>query len=312
MEVVVKNLVKHFGKTRAVDDLSFSFASGNIFGFVGPNGAGKTTTIKILATMLDASGGDAFIDGHSVTEYPEKVRKRLGYMPDGLPAHADMTVHDYIDFYARAAGISFKKRKSVVDGVEEFTNLLGIKEKFLKSLSKGMKQRVSLARALVHDPAVLILDEPANGLDPRARIELRELLKILASQGKAILISSHILSELSEICHGAVIVEQGRLLQAGSIDDLKNGSSRSGGHAITIRLVDDQYEKLNKLLLQQAGVEKTVVNPNNVQIEFVGTDKHAAELLKTIMAAELPIAEFRHEATDLEDIFMNLTKGGVQ
>ncbi len=312
MEVVVKNLVKHFGKTTAVDDLSFSFASGNVFGFVGPNGAGKTTTIKILSTMLEPTSGDAFIDGHSVVEYPERARRRLGYMPDSLPAHSDMTVHDYIDFYARAAGINHKNRSSVVDGVEEFTNLLGIKQKFLKSLSKGMKQRVSLARALVHDPAVLILDEPAAGLDPRARIELRELLKILAGQGKAILISSHILSELSEICHGAVIVEQGRLLHAGSIEEIKSGSTGSTGHAVTVRMASNENEKLHKFVLQQPFIDKAIINPNNVQFEFNGTDRNAADLLKAMFESGMDICEFRHEKTDLEDIFMNLTRGGVQ
>ena len=314
MEVVVKNLVKNYGSTKAVDDISFSFSSGNVFGFVGPNGAGKTTTIRILATLLEPTDGDAYIDGHSVIQDPEKVRSRLGYMPDSLPTHADMTVHDYVDFYARAAGIDRRKRNSVVEGVEEFTNLMGIRSKFLKSLSKGMKQRVSLARALVHDPAVLILDEPAAGLDPRARVELRELLKVLADQGKAILISSHILTELSEICHGAVIVEQGRLLHAGSIEELQNGNGKDAknGHAITIRAVNTEIESLYKFLVQQPLVEKAVANPNNVQIEFTGSDNEAAGLLQTMISGGISIVEFRHEKTDLEDIFMNLTKGGVQ
>ncbi len=313
MEVQVKNLVKDFGKTRAVDDLTFSFSSGNVFGFVGPNGAGKTTTIRILATLLEPSEGDAFIDGYSVVQDPEKVRTRLGYMPDTLPTHADMTVRDYVDFYARASGVSPKRRKAVVEGVEAFTNLTGIRQKFLKDLSKGMKQRVSLARSLVHDPAVLILDEPAAGLDPRARIELRELLKVLAEQGKAILISSHILSELSEICHGAVIIEQGRLLHAGNIEELQQGlSAQKKGHAVTIRTQDNQHEALHKFLIQQPKVEEALLNPNNVQIQFSGTNSDAADLIKRLVAAEIPIIEFRHEKTSLEDIFMKITKGGVQ
>ena len=313
MEVVVKNLVKHFGSTQAVDDLSFSFSGGNVFGFVGPNGAGKTTTIRILATLLEPSAGDAYIEGYSVIEDPEKVRTRLGYMPDTLPTHSDMTVRDYVDFYARASGVSAKRRNVVVEGVEEFTRLTGIRQKFLKDLSKGMKQRVSLARALVHDPAVLILDEPAAGLDPRARIELRELLKALAEQGKAILISSHILSELAEICDGAVIIEQGKLLRAGGIAELQQtvaGSEK--GRVITIRSEDGARETLYKFLIQQPMVEEAVVNADDVQIEFSGNDTEVAALLRKSIEDGLPIVDFHQERTNLEDVFMKITRGGVQ
>ncbi|MCP4712424.1 MAG: ABC transporter ATP-binding protein, partial [Planctomycetes bacterium] len=247
MQINVINLKKYFGSTKAVDDISFSFGSGQIFGFVGPNGAGKTTAIRIMATLLDPMDGDVLVDGTSVVEEPEKARHLLGYMPDSLPTHSDMTVHDYLDFFARAYGINSKRRHSVVEGVEHFANLMGIREKFLKALSKGMKQRVSLARSLVHNPSVLIMDEPASGLDPRARVELRELLKILADQGKAILISSHILTELAEICHGAVIIEQGKILQAGSIDDLNQLTEQR--RIITVRPID-RLDELYKELLQ--------------------------------------------------------------
>ena len=197
MDVKIVNLKRYFGKTRAVNDISFEFTAGNIFGFVGPNGAGKTTAMRILATLDDPTDGNVYINGVSLVDDPERGRRYVGFMPDTLPAHRDMTVHEYLDFFARAYDLRGAKRLAVVDSVEEFTNLKGIREKFLRALSKGMKQRVSLARALVHDPPVLILDEPAAGLDPRARVELRELLKVLADQGKAILISSHILTELS-------------------------------------------------------------------------------------------------------------------
>ena len=209
MDVRVNNLKRYFGGTKAVDGVSFSFSSGHIVGFVGPNGAGKTTTMRILATLDEPTEGDATIDGVSVVDEPEKARRLVGFMPDTLPTHRDMTVHEYLDFFARAYGLRGANRNALVERVEEFTNLTGINRKFLRDLSKGMKQRVSLARSLVHDPPVLVLDEPANALDPRARIELRELLKILADQGKAILVSSHILTELAEMCNGVVIVEQG-------------------------------------------------------------------------------------------------------
>jgi ABC-2 type transport system ATP-binding protein len=183
MQVRVVNLKKHFGRTRAVDDINFSFASGQVFGFIGPNGAGKTTTIRILATLLEPTGGNAFVDGVSVVEDPEKARRIIGYVPDTLPTHNDMTVHEYLDFFARAYSIRANRRRKVIESIEEFTNLTSIRDKFIHALSKGMKQRVSLARSLVHDPSALVMDEPAAGLDPRARVELRELIKILAEQG---------------------------------------------------------------------------------------------------------------------------------
>ena len=220
MKIRIDHLIRRFGKKNAVNDISFEFESGNIFGFIGPNGAGKTTTIKIMATLDQPTAGDVFFDGISTIAYPEKVRRIVGYMPDSLPAFTDIKVWEYLDFYARAFGLKGETRRKTLADVEAFTNLTGIREKYLNTLSKGMKQRVSLARALVHNPQVLIMDEPAAGLDPRARIELLSLLKILADQGKAILLSSHILSELQDICDGAVIIEQGKLLASGPLDHL--------------------------------------------------------------------------------------------
>src|SRR5262245_15254363 len=220
MRIEVVHLQRHFGATRAVDDISFGFASGQIVGFVGPNGAGKTTTMRILATLDEPTAGSAFVDGVSVIEEPERARRLVGYVPDHLPAHRDMTVHEYLDFFARAYGLRGGHRRQVVARVEEFTNLSGIREKYLIALSKGMKQRVSVARALLPDPPGLVRDEPAHGLDPRARVELRELLKLLSWQGKAVLISSHILTELAEICTGVVIIEHGKILRAGTMEEI--------------------------------------------------------------------------------------------
>ena len=220
MKIIVDKLRREFGQTIAVDDVSFQFESGQIFGFVGPNGAGKTTTMRIMATLDEPNAGDVRLDNLSVVEDPERARHLIGFVPDELRAYWDTTVNDYIDFFARAYGLKGAHREEAVNSVEEFTNVAGIADKQLRALSKGMKQRVSLARALVGDPEILILDEPAAGLDPRARIELRELLLLLANQGKAIFISSHILAELTEICHGAVIIEQGRILEAGETDEI--------------------------------------------------------------------------------------------
>src|SRR4051794_34794743 len=252
MRIEIDNLHKHFGTTRAVNGISFTFESGQIYGFVGPNGAGKSSTMRILATLDEPTGGDAYIDGLSVVEEPEKTHKLIGYVPDALPDHRDISVHEYLDFFARSYGLEGVRRRKVIQEIEEFTNLLGIREKHVNALSKGMKNRVSVARALVHDPPVLIMDEPASGLDPRARIELRELLKVLASQGKAILISSHILTELAEICSGAVFIERGKILRAGLLEELLHEDVTR--RTVVIRTLGGP-ERLHKHLLEQPGVE---------------------------------------------------------
>jgi ABC-2 type transport system ATP-binding protein len=313
MKIELTHLKKYFGTTRAVDDISFSFSGGQIFGFVGPNGAGKTTTMRILATLDEPSGGDAYIDGVSVVQYPERTRYLIGYMPDNLPAHRDISVHEYLDFFARAYSIKGEKRLRVVETIEEFTNLNRIRDKSLNTLSKGMKQRVSLARALVHDPPVLIMDEPAAGLDPRARIELRELLKALSAQGKAILISSHILTELAEICSGAVIIEHGHLLTAGTMDEItrQSESQHATKRAVTVRALE-KTEELHKALLEMPHIETAKIIGKEVEIEVDGGDARCSEVLKNIIEKGYSICEFKQCKADLEQIFMNVTKGEVQ
>ena len=309
MGVKIFNLKRHFGKTKAVDGISFEFAPGNVFGFVGPNGAGKTTTMRILATLDDPTEGDAFINGVSLVDEPEKARRHVGFMPDTLPAHRDMTVHEYLDFFARAYDLRGAKRLSVVDSIEQFTNLKGIRDKFLRALSKGMKQRVSLARSIIHDPPVLILDEPAAGLDPRARVELRELLRVLADRGKAILISSHILTELAEICNGAVIIERGRLLRAGSMEQIITGESPL--RTIMIRAIGGP-EALHKELLQVPTVHEVRVIGEEVEIRIDGKDEAHSDVLTHLIGRGFRIVDFRQQRIDLEDVFMNVTKGEVQ
>jgi ABC-2 type transport system ATP-binding protein len=310
MKVQVKNLRKEFGKTVAVDNISFSFDSGHVFGFVGPNGAGKTTTMRIISTIEEPTAGDVMLNGISVCEEPELARRAVGYVPDTLPAHADITVHEYLDFYARAYGLRGKKRTQAIEAIEEFTNVTGIREKHLKALSKGMKQRVSLGRALVYDPEVLVLDEPAAGLDPRARVELRELLMLLAAQKKAILISSHILTDLTEICNGVVIIERGKILETGTIDEvLKKSAPR---HTVAVRLLDTQNAQLLKELLQMPFVENARDVANEVHFELTGDESAACGILGGLIAKKFKVVEFRQTKTNLEDIFMNVTKGGVQ
>jgi ABC-2 type transport system ATP-binding protein len=309
MKIEVVNLKKHFGLTRAVDDVTFAFSSGQVIGFVGPNGAGKTTTMRILATLDEPTAGDALIDGVSVVEEPERARQLIGYVPDSLPAHRDISVHEYLDFFARAYGLKGARREKVVTSVEEFTNLAGIRDKTLNALSKGMKQRVSLARALLHDPPALIMDEPAAGLDPRARIELRELIRALSSQGKAILISSHILTELAEICDGAVIIEHGKLLMAGRVGELL--ADNVARRVVLIRVLGDRDE-LYRELLQTPGVEEARLNGDEVVAEVNGGDEEVSDLLAALVGRGHRVIEFKQQRANLEEIFMSVTKGVVQ
>ncbi len=310
MKIEVKNLVRYFGKNKAVDNISFSFESGHIFGFVGPNGAGKTTTIRMMATLDTPDSGDIYFDGVSVTEDPEKIRKLIGYMPDSLPTHSDICVWEYLDFFARAYGIKGARRRKVLGEIEEFTNLGGMRNANIKSLSKGMKQRVSIARALIHDPKVLIMDEPAAGLDPRARVELRELLKVLAENGKSILISSHILTELEDMCHGAVIIEKGKVLKSGTISDIheKENEHLTG---LFIRS-SNPSEYLLKSILEMPFVENANLAPNDeIFVEVHGQDEECGELLKYLTEKNSKIVEFRQQTVGLEEIFMNITRGEV-
>ncbi len=309
MQVQIENLKKHFGNTRAVNDISFSFTSGQIFGFVGPNGAGKSTTMRILATLDEPSGGDCLIDGVSVVEEPEKAHKLVGYVPDALPDHRDISVHEYLDFFARAYGLRGDRRRRVVEEIEEFTNLVGIREKHVNALSKGMKNRVSVARALVHDPPVLIMDEPASGLDPRARIELRELLNVLAGQGKAILISSHILTELAEICTGAVFIERGKLLRAGTLEQLLE---EDVPHRTVVIRPLDRLDELHKHLLVQPGIDEVRLLEAELEADVAGDEESCCLLLADLVGQGYRILEFRPRRADLEQIFMTVTKGDVQ
>ncbi len=324
MEIKVRNLVRSFGMTRAVNDISFEFAAGNVFGFIGPNGAGKTTTIRIMATLDLPDSGDVFYDGVSVVNYPEEVRRLVGYMPDSLPDFRDIQVWEYLDFFARSFGLRGAQRTRTLADIEEFTNLGGIRRKYLAGLSKGMKQRVSLARALVHNPGVLIMDEPAAGLDPRARLELRSLLKILSGQGKAILLSSHILSELQDICDGAVIIEKGRLLSAGTLSQLlaqaspgsaagAPGAGGEGKPGVTLLIECAKCEEARLKLLEHPAVREVIIREEGkLQAFLEGDDEVVPPVIGTLFAAGLPVMGFARKSMGLEELFMKITTGEVQ
>ena len=309
MRVDVVGLKRYFGDTKAVDGITFSFSGGRTYAFVGPNGAGKTTTMRIMATLDMPTDGDVLYNGVSAVLYPEQARRVIGFVPDTLPTQPDTTVHEYLDFFARAYGLRGSDRAAAVEGIEEFTGVMPLREKLVTELSKGMKQRVSLGRALIHDPAVLILDEPAAGLDPRARVELRELLRLLAQRGKAILISSHILTELTELADGVVIIERGKLLETGGIQEV--AERRGAGFAVAVRALGDM-DRLHNMLLQMPFVEGVEPVDSELHVRIDGSAEQAAEILAALVRQDVRVCEFREIASDLEDIFMQVTQGEVQ
>ncbi|MDB5077927.1 MAG: transporter ATP-binding protein, partial [Chloroflexi bacterium] len=219
----VQGLVKTYGATRAVHGLTMKVEAGSIYGFVGPNGAGKTTTMRILATILAADEGLCMVAGEDVRQHPAKVRARLGYMPDFFGVYDDLTVQEYLEFYAESYYVPARTKKTTIADLLELTDLTAKRDEYVESLSRGMKQRLGLARCLVHDPDVLLLDEPASGMDPRARYEMREIVKELQRMGKTVLLSSHILPELAEICTHIGIVQGGRLIREGPVDQVLQG-----------------------------------------------------------------------------------------
>ena len=304
MKIEINRLVKSFRRgQRAVDDLSFSFSSGEVIGFVGPNGAGKTTTMRILTTLDTPDSGDILLDGVSILYHPELAHRTIGFMPDDLPDRGDTTVDEYVDFFGRAHGLAGAALREAVEGVEAFTGLVPFRDKTLRELSKGMKQRVSLARALVHDPAVLVMDEPANGLDPRARVELRELVRALAENGKAILISSHILSELEEMCTSSVIIEHGRRLAT--------DVTGTGEVWIRLKLHGTAAEAAVPKLLEIPGVSSAELAADGCRAKIAAGDDAAAAFATALFSRGLVPVRFEPEAGRLEDLFMQVTKGNL-
>jgi ABC-2 type transport system ATP-binding protein len=303
------NLTMRYGSLTALDSLSLELEAGDVFGFIGPNGAGKSTTMKILAGLLEPTHGDARVLGKRVSGNGDFVRRNIGYMPDFIGVYEDLKVHEYLEFFASAYGIARGQRKAVVEQVLELTDLKYKRDALVDSLSRGMTQRLSLARVLVHDPPVLLLDEPASGLDPRARIEIRELLKELQRLGKTILISSHILSELGEFCNKLGIIERGRLLVHGTIDDLMD---RARAHpVIAIQVVGDA-EPAIVALQADPRVDKVERHNGQLSVTLHDPDLHHHFLVEKLVAKNIRVHSVTPEQLKLEDVFLRLTKGLVQ
>ncbi len=305
----IQHLNKEYKGLTAVKDLSLDLEAGDIFGFIGPNGAGKTTTIKMLATLLKPTSGKAEIDGIDVVENPEAVRGRIGYMPAFFGIYDDMRVWEYLDFFAGAYRLPRPQRPRIIDDVLNLTDLGGKKDSYVEELSTGMKQRLCLAKTLIHDPKVLLLDEPASGLDPRARIEIKELFKELKAMGKTIIISSHILPELADFCNKVGIIERGEMLVSGDVQDIM--AKVSGGRTLEIRLLDG-YAQAAEMLHEAPGVRAVRQMDTSLQIDFAGDPAMQAELNTMLVGSGLRVLSFAEQETDLEDIFMKVTKGLVQ
>jgi ABC-2 type transport system ATP-binding protein len=302
-------LVRHFDGVRAVDGVSFSVDRGKVLGFIGPNGAGKTTTMRILATLETPQRGDARIAGYSVMDRPEEVRRITGFMPDYAGVYANTTVTEYLDFFARAYDIRGAARHRAVENIIEFMGIGELRDRYVEGLSKGLKQRVALGRAIIHDPQLLILDEPAANLDPRARIEFRTLIRELAADGKTILLSSHILTELAEMCDVVAVIEKGRILATGTVQDILEGVRRRRILSVRLALPHDGVERF---LLEQPGVLNVHEVNGRLQFEFTGGDEDQVSLLARLIGGGFLVLEFSAQSAGLEDLFIEITEGRVQ
>lgn len=302
--ISVKNLCRHFGPLKAVDGISFDVPHGSVCGFVGANGAGKTTTMRIMATLDYPTMGEIEICGVNVVNFPAKVRSLLGWMPDYFGNYEHMTVIEYLDFYARALGYNGKERQMRVDEVMEFADLIPLTDRLTDKLSKGMTQRLCLGRSLIHDPQILIMDEPAAGLDPKARVELKHLIRILAEEGKTIFISSHILSELGEMCDSLLFINNGRIVHHGDAESLKHGTDNQGGYIFDIQILGDP-QALSDWAITHPHAEFIEARKQGGRLRVESVDI-AARVLASMVKDGLQVIEFHKEQRNLEDAFIDM------
>ncbi|QYU69819.1 ABC transporter ATP-binding protein [Leptolyngbya sp. 15MV] len=311
--IEIKGLVKRYGSLTAVDGLSLSIGPGEIFGFIGPNGAGKSTTMRILACLTRPDAGQATVCGHDVRTRGDDIRRVLGYMPDVLGVYDDLTVDEYLQFFAAAFDIPRRngRRRAVVDSVLELTDLGLKRDAMVDSLSRGMQQRLGLARVLLHEPKVLLLDEPASGLDPRARIEIRSLITELGRMGKAVMVSSHILTELGEMSTSIGIIERGRLLYAGKLDEAL--ARAAGNERILLRLENPEHlSAAGRALAEDHRIARVGPEEDGLMIELAPGQHGHHFIIERLVSAGVRIASFAPQPIKLEDAFLRLTKGALQ
>src|SRR6478736_971081 len=311
--IQTEGLVKRYDRTVAVAGVDLSIGEGEIYGLVGPNGAGKTTTLRMLATLIRPSAGRAEIAGWSVTRDPDEVRRVLGFMPDAFGVYDDMKVWEYLDFFARCYGLPPAGRRRMIADLLELVDLGSKRDAYVQTLSRGMQQRLCLAHALVHDPEVLLLDEPASGLDPRARVELRELLRELRTLGKTILISSHILPELEELCTSVAIVDRGQVLAQGRVSDIER--RLRFGAVLRIKVLGDgeAIAAARDFFDAEARVASAaILDDGQIELGFRGDDAESADLLARAIGGGIRIASFARAASDLEELFLQVTSGNAR
>lgn len=310
--VEIKNLTKRYGDFLALDNLTLNVFRGQILGFIGPNGAGKTTTIKILVGLAKPTSGTARIAGVDCAQRSAEIKRLVGYMPDGFGAYDNMRVREYLDFFGAAFGIPRKQRRTRIGEVLEITNATYMQDKYVESLSHGMQQKVGIARTLLHDPQVLIFDEPANGLDPQARIEMRELLLKLAANDKTLIVTSHILPELSRICDQVAIITGGKLQASGSLDQIMKDLSQR--RMIEVQLTTGEAcEATAQSLRNILGGDESVAMSQAegiVRFETTRNDKELWQILSSLVEAGIEVSQFREVQADLEDAFLSVLRKG--
>lgn len=302
--LLIKDLEKSYGKFKALNKLNLDIKQGEIFGFIGPNGAGKSTTMKIVSGLLTPDDGEVYVDGIDAIKNNKKLKEKIGYMPDFFGVYDNLKAYEYLEFYGSIYGITGKEIKDLSMDLLELVNLENKYDAYVDGLSRGMKQRLCLARCLIHNPQLLILDEPASGMDPRARFEMKNILKNLKDMGKTIIVSSHILSELGEICTNIGIVESGRMVCQGTVEEIM--TQASGNHPIAISVLD-KVEEAIKILKEIPKIGKVKFENNKITAGFNGNEEECAVLLKTLVNREIPVISFNRESTSLEDIFIKIT-----
>jgi ABC-2 type transport system ATP-binding protein len=306
--IETRGLTRRFGRVTAVENLNLRVPAGALFGLIGPNGAGKTTTLRMLAGLLEPTSGEIELNGQMTNHAWRELRRQIGYMPDFFGVYEDMLVWEYLDFFARCYDLPAARRRQVTDELLELVDLAEKRDTYVQTLSRGMRQRLCLAHALVHDPQVLLLDEPASGLDPRARVEMRELLRELGAMGKTVVVSSHILAELAELCDSVGIIEKGRLVASGSLDEISRRVRQ--GRTLRLKMLSNRDEA-EAILHDRPGVGEVYEGNGYLEVEFLGDDEATAKLLAALVGRGVKVVSFTEVAGDLEDAFLRLTKGEV-
>ena len=302
----IKELTKKYDKFTAVDTLNLEVPDGEIFGFVGPNGAGKTTTMKIICGLMAANSGEVYVNDINAIRQVRAAKEIIGYMPDFFGVYDDLKVSEYLDFYASIYNINANERKKISDDLLELVDLANKRDAYVDSLSRGMKQRLCLARSLVHNPKLLVLDEPASGMDPRARVEMKEILRSLKSLGKTIIISSHILSELSELCTSIGIIDRGKMVISGKVSEIMQQVYSK--RFIRVKL-SGKVEEAVRVMQEFPFVVSTVVGEDYIEAGFDGKDDEMGMLLKRLIEKDIPVITFSQLDGNLEDVFMKVTNG---